>query len=49
MIVKKPENEKTSEDREFIATYGKTVDFTDQSSIGELVEQYKKYHKVNPN
>lgn len=49
MIVKKPENEKTSEDREFIATYGKAVDFTDQSSIGELVEHYKKYLKVNPN
>lgn len=43
MIAKKTESEKTAEDREFMATYGKAVDFTDQSSIGELVEQVRKW------
>lgn len=43
MIAKKSESEKTSEDRVFLETYGKTVDFTDQSSIGKLVDQVKEW------
>ena len=43
MIAKKTDSEKTAEDRDFLETYGKAVDFTDQSSIGELVEQVRKW------
>lgn len=43
MIAKKTDSEKTAEDRVFLETYGKAVDFTDQRSIGELVEQVREW------
>lgn len=37
MVDKKPEADRTDEDREMLATYGAVVDFTDPASIGPLV------------
>ena len=37
-IMKKEPSTLSSENREFLATYGQKVDFTDKSTIKELVE-----------
>ena len=41
MVDRKPEAERTDEDREMLETYGAVVDFTDPTSIGPLVEGAK--------
>ena len=38
MLLKKKEDDLTSEDRELLATYGKAVDFTDPGSIRPLLD-----------
>ena len=38
MLLKKEPCDLTSEDRELLATYGKSMDFTDQKSIAPLVK-----------
>lgn len=38
MLLKKPENELTSEDKQLLETYGRVVDFCSKESIGEVVE-----------
>ena len=42
MVEKKPEGEKTGEDRQMLETYGQKVDFTDRDSISPLVEYVLK-------
>jgi len=49
MIAKKGVGERSEEDREFLATYGQRVDFSDRKSIVELVEWCKcKQKGVHP-
>jgi len=38
MIQKKPDEQKTQEDREMIETYGKVVDFCDKATIRPIIE-----------
>lgn len=47
MINKKPKNQLTEDDREFLKTYGKTVNFTNSDSIGPLIEYFKKFSSIN--
>lgn len=42
VLLKKPENELTSEDKQLLATYGGVVDFCDEESIRELVAWGRK-------
>ena len=42
LIMKKGTDKLTEEDREFLETYGKTIDFTDRKSIKEIIEYCKK-------
>jgi len=42
MLLKKPKNELTSEDKQLLKTYGGVVDFCDEESIRELVEWGRK-------
>jgi menaquinone-dependent protoporphyrinogen IX oxidase len=36
-IKKKPENELTDADRDFLAIYGKTIDFSDRKTLGPMI------------
>lgn len=38
MVAKKPDNEKTADDRHIIETYGKAIDYTDFSTTAPLIE-----------
>ena len=37
-IIKKPENERTDTDRDFLAIYGKTIDFSDKEMLEPIVQ-----------
>jgi len=37
-ILKKPENERTEEDRDFLATYGQTIDFSDKKMLEPIIQ-----------
>lgn len=42
MLLKKPENELTSEDKQLLSTYGGVVDFCNKESIGDVVAWGRK-------
>ena len=37
-IIKKPENERTATDKDFLAIYGRTIDFSDKKMIEPIVQ-----------
>ena len=42
MLESKPEQELTGEDRQILATYGQTIDFTDRASVRPIIEWAEK-------
>jgi len=42
--LKKPENERTDEDREFLATYGQKVDFSDKKMLEPIIKYCIEIH-----
>jgi len=40
-IMKKPENERTDEEREFLATYGQKVDFSDRKMLEAVIQEFR--------
>ena len=42
MLLKKPEKELTSEDKQLLSTYGGMVDFCNKESIGDVVAWGRK-------